>query len=769
MDESLEGVAGPDQAVDAAGAGDEPRGLERWLPVRWEVGAYLSLLAVALAMRLWDLGSRAMHHDESMHALFSFFLSQGRAYEHNPLLHGPFQFHANALTFFLLGDSDVTARLLSVLFGTALVGLPWFLRGHLGRTGALVTSLLLAFSPTMLYFSRFARNDILMAVWVLGIVIALWRYLDHGRHRDLYVLSALLALAFATKETIYLSVTVFGAFLLLVSVPWRRRRRGLGRDAPFDPSTALRAGAAQDRPSDPPEDPGQALLTTGLVEAEEAEPSGAVRTALRPYGPTAVLGLMRARLVQSRSLVLLLLLVTLSLPLGSALVGAAQGLFGLELVNSDFTVGRVGLPVGATATGVAVAVTGLAFLVAAAAGVAWDWRRWLVCAGIFYGIWTFLYTSVFTNGFGVWTGLWQGLGYWLAQQGVARGGQPWFYYIITGWTYEFLPLVAGLAGMAWYSFRGDRFTRFLIFWALGTFFLFTLAAEKMPWLLVHLTLPMVLLAGRSLGSLLEWMPWRRLAGAGPLMGVALVPLFLLLAYRLLFFEPGTGSFLGFLRLWGWFLVVFGVLLLILYLTTRRGWRQGLSLVAMGVTAVLLVLTVRAGLMVTYAHGDVPTEMLVYTQTSPEVAAIARDLGRIAESTGRGQELPIAVDGQDGFGWPWYWYLRDYTSVSYQSYSDGDAPAATDRSVVIVNANNDPRLRDGLAEEYVQVKRFAHRWWFPETYRSFTPGVVLGALVDRDDWRKVMDYWLFREFETPLGSADAYLYYSKDLATASTVR
>ena len=40
--------------------------------------------------------------------------------------------------------------------------------------------MLLAFSPAMLYYSRFARNDILMAVWALGIVIAMWRYLDEG-------------------------------------------------------------------------------------------------------------------------------------------------------------------------------------------------------------------------------------------------------------------------------------------------------------------------------------------------------------------------------------------------------------------------------------------------------------------------------------------------------------------------------------------------------------------------------------------------------------
>ena len=682
------------ETLGGPGAPQERRGLEEWLSARWEAGAFGLIAVVALAMRLWDLGSRAMHHDESMHAVFSLYLFQGRGYEHNPLLHGPFQFHANAMSFFLLGDSDVTARLVYVLFGTALVALPWFLRGRLGRTGALTVALLLAFSPTMLYFSRFARNDILMAVWVLGMVVAMWRYLDGGRPRDLYLLSALLALAFTTKETIFITLAIFGVFLLLVARPWRLRRW---------------PGAALDRPGS-----------------------------------------------------LFLVLFTLSLPFGSALAGVAQGLVGLELVNAEPSAGRVGLPLAGAATAVAAGITALVFLGAAALGLAWDWRRWLVCAGIFYGTWIFLYTSVFTNAFGVWTGVWQGLGYWMAQQDVARGGQPWFYYILTGWTYEFLPLLAGLAGMVWFYRREDLFTRFLIFWALGSFFLFTLAGEKMPWLLVHLSLPMILLAGRTLGGLVDWMPWRRIAGSGALLGVAFIPLFLLLAYRLAFYDPVMDGFLAFLRLWGWLLLVSGVLLLVLYFATRAGWREGLALVALGVAGVLFLFTVRAGVIAAYQNGDTPREMLVYTQTSPEVPLISREVGRISVSTGRNQEIPIGVDGSSGFGWPWYWYLRDYTSVSYGSYGSSAPPEASDRSVLLVHADNDDRVRGELGDGYVRIKRYPHRWWFPETYKQFTLWTAPGSVFNREAWRKVADYWLFRKFEAPLGSTDAYLYYSTDL-------
>jgi uncharacterized protein (TIGR03663 family) len=718
--EMLTQKARPAAALGEASREREVRREAVWLPLRWEVGAYLLLLLAALVMRLWALDARAMHHDESMHVWFSWALAQGGSYEHNPMMHGPFQFYANALVFFLVGDSDFTARLIYALFGTALVGLPWLLRDRLGRPSALITALLLAFSPTLLYFSRFARNDILMAVWVTGLVICIWRYLRDGRPRSLYFFVGILALAFATKETIYLTTLVLGAFLFFLAEPWR------GRGWPW---TRRRQSYA-----------------SPLAGAQDSEQG------------------MPFDLTQSRAGVLLLLLVTLTLPHWSALVSLAQGPLGLVLANPEWTKGPVGLPMGGTAVAVAAGVTALAFLGAAAVGLLWDWRRWLLCASIFYGLWVLFYTSFFTNAFGLVTGMWQGLGYWTAQQDVARGGQPWFYYLFTGWSYEFLPFLVALVGGLWYLRRGDLFSRFLIFWAAGSFLLFTWAAEKMPWLLVHLTLPAIFLAGRALGDLVSWVPWRSGARAGAFLGVALIPLWLFFVYRLLFYKP-TESLVGFFTLWGWFLLVFGLLLLLLYFATRGGWRPGLALLGLGLVGVVLLLSVRTGLRVTYRNGDIPRDPLVYTQTSPEVLRIAREVQRIAESTGQGEQLPIAVDGTDGFGWPWYWYFRHYKQVSYPSYAGAQLSSPPQAQVVIVHAGNEAGVRKALETGFVRVRRFPHRWWFPEEeYRGVTAEGFFGGLVDRKAWRKRMDYWLFRKLERPLGSVDAYLYYAKELGT-----
>ena len=104
-----------------------------------------------------------------------------------------------------------------------------------------------------------------------------------------------------------------------------------------------------------------------------------------------------------------------------------------------------GVSAGGTEMGVPVnyvvaAATLLAALTGSAAlGIWWLGRSWVICAAIFYLVWTTVYTTMFTNLSGIFTGFWQGMGYWIAQQDVARGNQPWYYYFVGMSVYEILP------------------------------------------------------------------------------------------------------------------------------------------------------------------------------------------------------------------------------------------------------------------------------------------------------------------------------------------
>ena len=183
----------------------------------WEMAPYAVLIVVALVMRLWELGTRAFHYDEVLHVFYSWNFAQGNGYDHSPMMHGPFQFDGNALIFSLFGDSNFTARLLPAFFGTALVALPYFLRRQLGRWGSLAVATLLAFSPLLLYFSRYARNDIYSIFWSFLLVICMWRYFDERKARYLYIGAATLSLSFCTKEVSYITVCMFALFLIIVT------------------------------------------------------------------------------------------------------------------------------------------------------------------------------------------------------------------------------------------------------------------------------------------------------------------------------------------------------------------------------------------------------------------------------------------------------------------------------------------------------------------------------------------------------------------------
>ena len=115
------------------------------------------------------------------------------------------------------------------------------------------------------------------------------------------------------------------------------------------------------------------------------------------------------------------------------------------------------------------------------------------------------YVSTWAEGFqqGIGRGIWQGLYYWIEQQNVDRGGQPVYYYLILIPLYEQLAVVFGLAGVVYSLIRPTRFRIFLVWWFLVSLFLYSWAGEKMPWLTIHILLPLMLLAGMTVGRALQ--------------------------------------------------------------------------------------------------------------------------------------------------------------------------------------------------------------------------------------------------------------------------
>ena len=136
----------------------------------------LFLVSLSFISRFIFLDVRAIHHDESLHGYYSWLLSNGYGYSHNPLMHGPLNFHLNALSFLIFGDNDFTLRLAPALTGTLLVFTPFLFKDLIGKRVAIIISIFLLISPLLIYYSRFARNDIFIALVSVLLVNQIFNY-----------------------------------------------------------------------------------------------------------------------------------------------------------------------------------------------------------------------------------------------------------------------------------------------------------------------------------------------------------------------------------------------------------------------------------------------------------------------------------------------------------------------------------------------------------------------------------------------------------------
>jgi len=194
-------------------------------------------VAAALALRFVGLGDRVFHWDE---ARVGYWILQYRAtgeWEYRAFVHGPFLFHVNEALFGALGNSDAVARAPVALVGGLLPGAAWLFRTRLDDTEVVALAGVLALNPVLVYYSRFMRNDVLVAAFSVAALGFAVRAHDTGRRRNLLAAGGLLALAFTAKENalVYLGMfagaaaLLFDARLLTARVEgesWRSRAAG---------------------------------------------------------------------------------------------------------------------------------------------------------------------------------------------------------------------------------------------------------------------------------------------------------------------------------------------------------------------------------------------------------------------------------------------------------------------------------------------------------------------------------------------------------------
>ena len=184
---------------------------------------FLLVFILALVLRFLFLDLKLLHHDEAIHAYFSYNLLTSGKYIYDPSYHGPLLYYLTSGMFSLFGDSDIVARILPSLFGALIVPLVYFIYklGYLDHKQALVAALFIAVSPDMVYFSRFLRHDIFQLFFVTLLVVALLWYLNRGKFRYLLIAAIAVAGGMTLKEDMPIFLIIFGIFGLYLL--WSKR------------------------------------------------------------------------------------------------------------------------------------------------------------------------------------------------------------------------------------------------------------------------------------------------------------------------------------------------------------------------------------------------------------------------------------------------------------------------------------------------------------------------------------------------------------------
>jgi predicted membrane-bound mannosyltransferase/streptogramin lyase len=651
--------------------------LSKVLPFNLENAIAILLIALAILSRFYGLGDRAMSHDEVNHVVPSYDFSQGSGYNYDPMTHGPLQFHLIAASFILFGDNDFTARIPVALFSIATVAFVLFAyRRYLGRFGAMAAGFMFLISPFMLFYGRYARNEAFIVLWAVITLYAMLRYLERGTFGDLMLFVLVNAFHFIDKSTAYIfaaeELLFLGSYLL-----YRLMRNEQFRSALSLRNLIIFAG-------------GMLFLSGGIFMLRSVDADAAL-TARLPgllFGGCGLIaiGFSLVALLQDagaehlrkeRSFDLLVMLGTLVLPLLAALPMSMAG------VNIADVTSNQG------------ALTAFAFILALAIpailiGAWWNVRVWAVATLSFFFIFALFYTTFLTNLPGLPSGMVRALGYWMEQQGVQRGSQPWYLYLLVEIpVYEYLPflgmilaLFIGIKRKLWSAPSGKPFLpsaaaaegettvptlALLIFWSLAQLFAFSYAGEKMGWLTIHIAAPMILACGWAIGYLIE---------------------------KTIHFpalqEEGQNWLVGGLK-YIWFSL------------------PGMVLTILGFLAVF---TARTAIQAAYYNYDYPFEYMVYAHGAPAPKQIFQEIEQVSFRATGDRNLVVAYD--NNVRYPYWWYLRHFPNRI--DFNETPTSNIRNAAYILVGEANRTKVQPFLKGNYVEF-RLPRLWWPNEDYKG----------------------------------------------------
>ena len=183
-----------------------------------------------------------MHNDEAVNAYKLGILVETGEYQYDKNeYHGPVLYYASRILTGLLGQTEFVSltesslRSVTAIFGIALIIMLLLLAESLGWITLLVTALLFALAPAMVFYSRYFIHEMLLVFFGFTCLITGYQYLVSKKLVWALLSATCLGMMHATKETCIINYATIGisAFAILFLVKRSGQYSSKGMNLPL--------------------------------------------------------------------------------------------------------------------------------------------------------------------------------------------------------------------------------------------------------------------------------------------------------------------------------------------------------------------------------------------------------------------------------------------------------------------------------------------------------------------------------------------------------
>ena len=291
---------------------------------------------------------------------------------------------------------------------------------------------------------------------------------------------------------------------------------------------------------------------------------------------------------------------------------------------------------------------------------------------------------------------------------------------------------------------------FLLYWSFSALIAYSVAGEKMPWLTVHIAIPLAFSGAWGLGYLAEIFPWKRLFSKDGMLGLTGLVVIIFAAGGMAglfnsFPRPFAGKELEQLRSTFRFVVILlfmaaGILMVMNFWKKMRA-SAVLEILALCIMTALIILQTRTAFVSSFINYDYTNELLTYAHGGPGSKVAWEMIEDLGKRTGKGKSISVAYDNDVNY--PFWWYLRDYSNKKYFG-EDNPTRELRNYDVITANTSKDQRLEPIVKDSYYRYE-YIRLWWPNQDYFNLTPGKIFKSLSDPAMRSALFRIWLDRDY------------------------